>query len=156
MNPFHLFITITICCFSIKAQSQNQSIKSIHQMVEAWHQAATDADADKYFGLMTMDSYFLGTDQTERWSKKEFQSFAKNAFSEAPAWDFKTIERNIIVDDTGDIAWFDERLDTWMGVCRGSGVVVKTANDWKIKHYVLSVTVPNEKIKDFILLVEGQ
>ncbi len=125
-------------------------------MVEAWHQAATDADADKYFGLMTMDSYFLGTDQTERWSKKEFQSFAKNAFSEAPAWDFKTIERNIIVDDTGDIAWFDERLDTWMGVCRGSGVVVKTANDWKIKHYVLSVTVPNEKIKDFILLVEGQ
>ena len=37
-------------------------------------------------------------------------------------------------------------LDTWMGVCRGSGVVKKVNGDWKIEHYVLSLTVPNENI----------
>jgi hypothetical protein len=41
------------------------------------------------------------------------------------------------------MAWFDE-LSTQMKICRGSGVLVKIGNDWKIKHYVLSMTVPNE------------
>ena len=37
-----------------------------------------------------------------------------------------------------------------MGVCRGSGVLEKTGNDWKIKHYVLSLTIPNDNINDVI------
>ena len=41
-----------------------------------------------------------------------------------------------------------------MGVCRGSGILTKTATDWKLEQYHLSVTVPNEIIKDFISLVE--
>jgi hypothetical protein len=31
-----------------------------------------------------------------------------------------------------------------MKICRGSGLV-KIDGKWKIKHYVLSMTVPNEK-----------
>ena len=31
-----------------------------------------------------------------------------------------------------------------MKICRGSGVVVKVNSEWKIKQYVLSMTVPNE------------
>ena len=31
-----------------------------------------------------------------------------------------------------------------MKICRGSGVLVKVKNSWKIKHYVLSMTVPND------------
>jgi hypothetical protein len=30
-----------------------------------------------------------------------------------------------------------------MKICRGSGVVVKTNNEWKIQQYVLSATIPN-------------
>jgi hypothetical protein len=48
------------------------------------------------------------------------------------------------------MAWFDEVLDTWMGLSRGSGVIILTSDGWKIKHYVLSVTVPNEDIKAVI------
>ena len=33
-------------------------------------------------------------------------------------WDFKP-ERHIQVDEAGNLAWFDELLDTWMGTCRG-------------------------------------
>jgi hypothetical protein len=31
-----------------------------------------------------------------------------------------------------------------MKICRGSGVLQLTAQGWKIKHYVLSMTIPNE------------
>jgi hypothetical protein len=40
-----------------------------------------------------------------------------------------------------------------MGVCRGSGILTMTPEGWKIEQYHLSVTVPNEAIKDFISLV---
>ena len=39
-----------------------------------------------------------------------------------------------------------------MGACRGSGVIILENNRLKIKHYVLSVTVPNEAIDDLIHL----
>jgi hypothetical protein len=32
-----------------------------------------------------------------------------------------------------------------MKICRGSGVLVKIDGKWKIKHYVLSMTIPNKK-----------
>ena len=35
-----------------------------------------------------------------------------------------------------------------MGICRGSGVLQKTKDGWKITHYVLSVTVPNENVEE--------
>jgi hypothetical protein len=41
-----------------------------------------------------------------------------------------------------------------MGVCRGSGVLEKTKQGWKIKQYHLSVTVPNDLVRDFISLVD--
>jgi hypothetical protein len=58
------------------------------------------------------------------------------------------------LNEAKNLAWFDEKLDTWMGICRGSGVVARTKEGWKIKHYVLSVTVPNDKITEFIELVK--
>ena len=49
------------------------------------------------------------------------------------------------------MAWFDELLDTHMKICRGSGVLVDQGNgQWKIKHYVLSMTVPNENVDEIV------
>jgi hypothetical protein len=31
-----------------------------------------------------------------------------------------------------------------MKLCRGSGVLEKIGNQWKIKQYVLSMTIPND------------
>jgi hypothetical protein len=45
---------------------------------------------------------------------------------------------------TGKTAWFDELLNTQMKICRGSGVLVKIGQEWKIKQYVLSMTIPND------------
>jgi len=37
-----------------------------------------------------------------------------------------------------------------MGVCRGSGVIEMVDEKLKIKHYVLSLTVPNDVIDEVI------
>ena len=58
--------------------------------------------------------------------------------------------RHISFGEHNDIAWFDELLDTQMKICRGSGVVVLQSGAWKVKEYVLSVTVPNALIDSVV------
>lgn len=104
---------------------------------------------------MADSSIYIGTDATERWTKPEFIRFAKPYFDKGKAWDFKPYDRDLHVATDGRHAWFSELLTTWMGVCRGSGILVHTPEGWKIEQYHLSVTVPNDVIRDFITLVEN-
>ena len=47
----------------------------------------------------------------------------------------------------GDLAWFEEDLETPnLGPARGSGVLSFQGGRWLLEQYVLSVTVPNEKM----------
>jgi hypothetical protein len=48
------------------------------------------------------------------------------------------------------MAWFDELLNTQMKICRGSGVLVLIDGKWKIKHYVLSMTIPNDNVDEVV------
>lgn len=131
-----------------------QDAKGVNEFLNNWHLAAADADADAFFDAMAEDGIYIGTDSHERWTKAEFIAFAKPYFDRGRAWDFKARDRSIHVSETGDLVWFSELLDTWMGVCRGSGVLQRTSDGWKIRQYHLSVTVPNEVIQDFIKLVQ--
>ena len=79
-------------------------------------------------------------------------AFSKPYFDQGKAWSFSALERNIYIGASAQVAWFDELLDTWMQLCRGSGVAVRQNGEWKIAHYVLSLTVPNEKIEGAIAL----
>lgn len=128
--------------------------RKLEGIISSWHQAATDADEDVYFGLMAPNSVFIGTDASERWSKEEFMGYAESAFQKDTAWDFKTIYRHITLADDRRHAWWDEKLDTWMGTCMASGVLQKTEGGWKITHYQLSLAVPNDKIQAFKELVK--
>ena len=97
---------------------------------------------------MSNQSVFVGTDAAEVWNIQQFKDFSKPYFDKGKAWSFTSVERNVYLNSNGEIAWFDELLATWMGVCRGSGVLKKDKGSWKIEHYVLSVTVPNDNIQD--------
>lgn len=121
---------------------------SVNLVLNKWHSAAAQANFEEYFDLMTSDGVFLGTDATENWQNEEFRSFAKPYFDEGKAWSFTGLERNIYFSSEGEIAWFDELLDTQMGICRGSGVLENTAEGWKIKHYVLSIAIPNKNVSE--------
>lgn len=124
----------------------------INTMLDGWHKDASETRFDSYFEAMSKTSVFIGTDASENWVKKDFKTFSKPFFDRGEAWDFKSIERNVYISSEGNIAWFDELLDTWMGICRGSGVLRKTGDTWKIEQYVLSVTIPNENINEVINL----
>ncbi len=124
--------------------------KAINTLMDNWHKAASNADYNGYFTKMDSVSVFIGTDATENWNKKEFQAFSKPYFEKGKAWSFVSAKRNVYLNKEGNFAWFDELLQTWMGACRGSGVLEKDEDQWKIKHYVLSVTVPNDDIQKLL------
>ncbi len=115
--------------------------------IDQWHKAATKADFDAYFSLMTEDAVYIGTDASENWSGKEFKKFAEPHFKSGKAWDFTKLKRHIFFSENNKTAWFDELLKTHMGLCRGSGVLIRENGSWKIKHYVLSMTIPNDQMK---------
>lgn len=125
--------------------------KEINSSLNNWHKAASEANFEGYFGLMDSISIFIGTDASENWGLNKFKSFSKPYFDKGKAWSFETLERNVYVNNFGNFVWFDELLNTWMGTCRGSGVLEKKENSWKIKHYVLSVAIPNDDVQAVIL-----
>ncbi|WP_159799851.1 nuclear transport factor 2 family protein [Flavobacterium sp. MK4S-17] len=126
--------------------------ETVNLFLDEWHAAAAKADYKGYFDKIADDGRYIGTDANENWDKQAFEAFAKPYFNQGKAWDFKAIERNIYFSKDGKTAWFDELLDTWMKACRGSGVLEKQGKEWKIKHYVLSMTVPNEVTKEVLPL----
>lgn len=128
----------------------SDSKKAINVVLDSWHRAASEANFKGYFELMTADAVFIGTDAKENWNRSAFEVFAKPYFDKGKAWSFSALERHIYFDTTGNTAWFDELLSTQMKICRGSGVVVKIGNQWKIKHYVLSMTIPNENVNEVV------
>lgn len=126
--------------------AQNAEKEKINQVLNAWHKAAADVKFEAYFDFMTDDAIFIGTDATENWVKPDFKTWAKPFFDKGTTWNFTTLERHIFFDKSGKTAWFDELLNTQMKICRGSGVLVKVGKEWKIQHYVLSMTVPNDEV----------
>jgi len=147
----YLLLTFSFLIFSCLSFGQ---IDQINHLVDKWHKAAAEVNAEAFFGFMSDDCIYIGTDASERWDKKEFYQFAKPYFDNGKAWDFNPEERNVYSSENGEFVWFEELLDTWMGPCRGSGVLKKTSDGWKICHYHLSIAVPNEKIDQYLELIK--
>jgi ketosteroid isomerase-like protein len=128
--------------------------EAIDAVLDDWHAAAAAADLERYFAHFAADAVFIGTDAGERWTLEEFRAFARPHFERGKAWSFTAVERHVSV--SGDVAWFDERLDTPnLGPCRGSGVLVRSAGGWRIAHYVLSLAVPNEVVGEVRSLIDS-
>lgn len=124
--------------------AQGTAAEAVARVLDDWHDAAAKADEGRYFGHMTEDAVFLGTDATERWVKPAFQKWAHPFFARGRAWAFKATRRSITLAPGGQMAWFDEDLATPnLGPCRGSGVLVKAGDRWRIAQYNLSVPIPN-------------
>lgn len=127
---------------------------TVAHVLDDWHEAASVADEKRYFGHLAEDSIFMGTDATERWTKKQFQDYAHPFFARGRAWSFKAARRSIQFSKDGNIAWFEEDLETPnLGPARGSGVLRREKSQWRIVQYNLSVPIPNgvfDKVKKVI------
>ena len=147
-------ILLLIFNFSGTVSAQNKGFyenvqkKNVAKVLDDLNAFAAAADYKNYFDLYAEESTFIGTDATEVWNKKEFMVWAKPFFDSGKAWNFTSLKRNITFSKDGTYAWFDELLDTQMKICRGSGVLEKIGGKWKIRQYVLSMTIPNDNVDE--------
>lgn len=139
-------VTPDRACPSQPVVPEAQAADAIAKLLDDWHFAAATSDEPRYFGHLAADAVFLGTDATERWSKDAFQAYAHPHFAAGKGWVMRATRRNIVVEPAGQLAHFDEELESkGLGPARGSGVLVLRDGVWKILHYNLSITVPNER-----------
>lgn len=138
-------IVVFTACHSDVEPDRKISVGVVHKVLDDWHNAAAEADFNRYFSHFTGDSaIFMGTDATERWTVAEFKPWSKPYFDRGKAWSFVPVERHIYLSDNQKTAWFDEALDTPnLGPARGTGVLVWRDSTWKITHYNLSIPIPN-------------
>jgi len=115
----------------------------IDAFVDAWHDDAAHARL-AYFDKIASDGVYIGTDRTERWTRDEFREWARPYFERPSAWAFTVIHRNVDFSPDRSIAWFDEQLESRMGILQASGVIRVLEDRLEIAHYQLSIAVPNE------------
>lgn len=146
-----IFVTLFTVSFFVSNAQENAKEK-INITLDNWHMAAAEANYNRYFEALAEDAIFIGTDANECWDKAAFKQFAKPYFDKGKAWNFKSILRHTYISEDQKIAWFDELLDTHMKICRGSGVLELINGQWKIKHYVLSMTIPNDNTNEVVAI----
>ena len=143
MTNRYLYLALMLMCFSFTVHSSDED-HLINKTLDQFHQAAAQANAQEYLNLLTDDAIFLGTDAGERWTKKQFTAFVLPYFNQGKGWLYVAKERNISLLKNDVIAFFDEILvNKKYGVCRGTGVLIKTKQGWKISQYNLSIMIPN-------------
>jgi len=125
--------------------NQNNENKVVSDVLDNLHKYASQANGELYFDLFNDNAIFFGTDAKERWDKKAFQDYALERFNIGDGWTYYPISRNIYFNVDKNTAWFDEELkNEKYGVFRGTGVLTKQNNVWKINQYNLLLPIPNE------------
>ncbi|HEX9174355.1 MAG TPA: nuclear transport factor 2 family protein [Telluria sp.] len=142
-------LILALCLFLSGAVAQVQAApadaalkRQVDAFVNEWHDDAAHARL-AFFDKIAKDGVYIGTDKTELWQRDEFKAWAKRFFERKSAWAFTPLKRNVYASGDQSMIWFDEQLDTQMGICQASGVIRKTANGFEIVHYQLSMAVPN-------------
>ena len=123
----------------------SNAIELINSKMDDFHDAADKGDATRYLNHFAKDGVFMGTDDWERWPLEAFSKYVKKHFKDGKGWSYKPIKRFTNVNSEQALAWVDEIVESekW-GRFRGTAVLEKTEYDWKLKHYSLTVLVPNE------------
>jgi ketosteroid isomerase-like protein len=120
----------------------NAEEEAVGAVLNALHQRASAADFDGYFALYHPRAVFLGTDRDEYWPLAEFKRYTRARFANGEGWTYHPVERFVHV--AGDSAWFEERLQHQRyGQTRGTGVLLKNGDRWRIVQYNLTLPIPN-------------
>jgi len=147
---------LLVILFTARAAYARDDRAAIHAALDDWHRAAAEADEPRYFAAMAPEFVFLGTDATERWDLASFRTFAHPYFAKGKAWTFLPRDRHVILSPRGDVAWFDEKLDSASyGECRGTGVLRRIDGTWKIAHYNLTIPIPNDLAKQVVEMIRA-
>lgn len=143
----HLLAYIFIL-FSLATMADDRH-QAVNSVLDALHHNAAIANFTGYFDLYSDEAVFIGTDASEVWEMDEFKAYAKPHFDQGRGWTYVARDRHIYFSQHGHVAWFDELLDNAsLGETRGTGVLVKEGDKWKIAQYHLTIPIPNALADD--------
>ena len=98
---------------------------------------------------------FLGTDAGERWPIEEFKGYVHEHFPRG-GWTYHPHDRVVVLSRDGLIAWFDEELtNAGYGELRGTGALRRQGGVWRITHYSMTFTIPNDVAPEVVDLVRN-
>ena len=138
-------------------QAQPNEEAVVSAVLDELHEAASQADGERYFNLYADNAIFLGTDITERWTIDAFKTYAQARFDQGQGWTYVPQARHIYFSPDGNTAWFDEIVrNERFGDTRGSGVLVKVDDGWKVAQYHLTLPIPNALIYKVVEMIEAQ
>jgi ketosteroid isomerase-like protein len=124
---------------------------AVEAVLDAFHAAAAVADEAAYLATLTDDMVFLGTAPGERWAGAEWRDFVHSYFSRGKGWAYEPADRSVVLASDGVTAWFDETVaNEHYGACRGSGVLRKEDDAWRIAQYNLTIPVPDELAPELV------
>jgi hypothetical protein len=134
----------------------DSSVEAVARVLDDWHAAASEADEEHYFEQFAADGVFLGTDASERWTVEQFRAYAHPHFASGRGWTYVPSDRHVFFSADGRLAWFDEKLENEKyGQLRGTGVLRWVEGRWKLAHYSMSFTIPNEITSDALAVIRG-
>lgn len=129
----------------------SEARQAVEAVLADFHRAAAEADGTRYFAHFAPGAVFLGTDAGERWSVTEFKAYAEPFFSAGQGWTYVATERHVGLSAEATVAWFDERLhNEKYGEVRGSGVLRRGDDRWRIVQYNLAFPVPNDLAEELV------
>lgn len=133
------------------AQCPQSQVPEIDAVLNDLHDAASKADYNRYFSHFSEQAIFLGTDNSERWTTPQFRDYAKDRFG----WTYIPQQRCVFLSPDKSVAWFDETLESpKYHDMRGTGVLVKSGNAWKLTQYNLVKPIPNAVFTDVVAMGE--
>jgi ketosteroid isomerase-like protein len=127
------------------------AVDEIAAVLDEFNRAASEADSDAYYACLSPDAILLGTAAEERFTVAESRVFMKPYFAQERGRQHAPRDRHITLLPSGEVAFFNELvgLET-LGECRGTGVVVKLDDTWRIAQYALSFPIPNEIVYEVV------
>jgi len=140
-----LFLIVLINHAKADSSDRVEAVQNINQQLNQLHQFAAEANAPGYFALFSGTAVFIGTDPSETWKIEDFKSYVLTYFKQGYGWEYHPTKRHIYLSKNAQVAWFDELLENEKyGTTRGTGVLQKYKQGWKIEQYHLTLPIPNQ------------
>jgi hypothetical protein len=128
----------------------------IDAVLDEFHGAAASADEERYFATLADSIVFLGTAPGERWEGSEWRDFVHAHFSRGKGWTYAPSDRSVDIEADRGTAWFDETVDNeHFGACRGTGVLRRDGDGWRIVQYNLTIPVPDELVSETVTRIRA-
>ena len=92
-----LFLTLLLPLMALGGNT-GPDFEAVGKVIDDFHDAAAHGDKQRYFGHLTNDAVYLGTDEWERWPKHpDFDDYVDGRFKDGSGWTYKSRERECSV-----------------------------------------------------------